>query len=75
MTFEDSSKNFILGYGLIAKQNVIEPVVLIDGLNYNLWIISQSCDHENSVCLRSLYKHALYKIKKTTNLVLTRKKK
>ncbi|KAL8110097.1 hypothetical protein AgCh_025993 [Apium graveolens] len=54
ITFEDDSKGYTVGYGLISKDNVIiEEVTLVDGLKHNLLSISQLCDKGNSVTFNS----------------------
>ena len=45
ITFRDNSKAYTIGYGLIAKENVIiDEVELVFGLKHNLLSISQLCD-------------------------------
>ena len=45
ITFGDDSKGYTIGYGLIAKENVIiDEVALVSGLKHNLLSISQLCD-------------------------------
>ena len=45
ITFGDDSKGYTMGYGLIAKENVIiDEVALVSGLKHNLLSISQLCD-------------------------------
>ncbi|XP_063935540.1 uncharacterized protein LOC135147084 [Daucus carota subsp. sativus] len=45
ITFGDDSKGYTMGYGLIAKENVIiDEVALVSGLEHNLLSISQLCD-------------------------------
>ena len=42
ITFGDDSKVYTMGYGLIAKENVIiDEVALVSGLKHNLLTISQ----------------------------------
>ena len=50
ITFGDDNKGYIMGYGLISKENVIiEYVALVDGIKHNLLSISQLCDKGNEV--------------------------
>ena len=46
VTFGDDSKGNIIGIGniKISTSSLIENVVLVDGLKYNLLSISQLCD-------------------------------
>ena len=45
ITFGDDSKGCTMGYGLIAKENVIiDEAALVSGLKHNLLSISQLCD-------------------------------
>ena len=45
ITFGDDNKGYTMGYGLIAKENVIiDEVALVSGLKHNLLSISQLCD-------------------------------
>ena len=46
MSFGGSDKGKIIGIGRIGKDqsNSIENMFLVDGLNYNLFSISQLCD-------------------------------
>ena len=70
ITFGDDSKGFTMGYGLIAKENVIiEEVALVDGLKHNLLSISQLCDKGNSITFNS--EACVVTCKKSNNVVLT----
>lgn len=74
VTFGDDNKDFILEYGLIAKENVnIEPVALVDGLKHNLLSINQLCDNGNSVCFTT--EKCIISNKETEKLVLNGYKK
>ena len=45
ITFGDDNKRYTMGFGLIAKENVIiNEVALVSGLKHNLLSISQLCD-------------------------------
>ena len=46
VTFEDNAKRKIIGQGNIGNDisSLIESVLLVDGLKYNLLSISQLCD-------------------------------
>ena len=74
ITFGNDIKGYIMGYGLISKENVIiEFVALVDGLKNNLLSISQLCDKGNEVWFT---KEACVVSDKTTgNIHLTGNKK
>ena len=45
ITFRDDNKGYTMGYGLLAKENVIiDEVELVSGLKHILLSISQLCD-------------------------------
>jgi hypothetical protein len=54
--FGDNSKGKIIGIGNIGKTHslVIEDVLLVDGLKYNLLSISQLCDKGYNVIFKSI---------------------
>ena len=51
VTFRDNSKGKIIDIGNVDNEpsSIIENVLLVDGLKYNLFSISQLCDKENRV--------------------------
>ena len=51
VTFEDNSKDKIIGIGNVDKEPypIIENILLVDGLKHNLLSISQLCDKENRI--------------------------
>ena len=51
ITFRDNSKDKIIGIGNVGKEPspIIENVLLVNGLKYNLLSISQLCDKKNRV--------------------------
>ena len=51
VTFGDNSKGKIIGIGNVGKEPspIIENVLLVNGLKYNLLSISQLCDKKNRV--------------------------
>ncbi|KAL8094127.1 hypothetical protein AgCh_035841 [Apium graveolens] len=70
ITFGDDSKGYIVGHGLILKDNVIiEEVALVDGFKHNLLSIIQFCDKDNSVTFN--YEACVLTNKKSNKVVLT----
>ena len=51
ITFGDNNKSKIIGIGNVGKEPspIIENVLLVNGLKYNLLSISQLCDRRNGV--------------------------
>ncbi|MGI4673372.1 GAG-pre-integrase domain-containing protein [Klebsiella pneumoniae] len=70
ITFGDDSKGYVVGYGLIAKDNVIiEEVALVDGPKHNLLSVTQLCDKGNNVLFTS--EACIVSEKKSNEVVLT----
>ena len=70
ITFGDDSKGYIVGYGLISKENVIiEEVALVEGLKHNLLSVSQLCDKGNNVLFTT--EACIVSKKKNNEVVLT----
>ena len=70
ITFGDDSKGYVMGYGLISKENVIiEEVALVEGLKHNLLSVSQLCDKGNNVLFTS--EACIVSAKESNEVVLT----
>ena len=56
ITFGDNSKDKIIGVSNIGKEPspIIENVLLVDGLKYNLLSISQLCDIGNKIIFNNV---------------------
>ena len=74
ITSGDDNNGYIMGYGLISKDNIIiDSVALVDGLKHNLLSISQLCD--KGIEVRFTKEACVISDKTTWNILLSGNRK